>query len=436
MNKYMLTTIIACVIVMISMPIIANSTDFSTTRHHSLGNINKTTQAGSGISSIKISTRSMENSRVLGTISGHVFDPNNNAIRDAVVTADTATVRTDAEGVYTLSIPAGTYIVACAAAGYIANVQENIEVQDEQTTTLDFVLNRSVIVKDGFETYADFATNFAPWVSIDVDQSITWGIENHTFPGSEEAGAFIVFNPTSVVPPITNWSIHGGTKVALCFDDVLPADFGTGPNNDWLISGQYDSIGSNAKFEFWARSLTSQYGLERFKVGLSTGGTQPSDFTIISGTNYIEPPVVWTLYSFNIPASYIGGNVRIAINCISNNAFALLIDDFMMDLYIVGNDDPLTPVIGTTLNGNYPNPFNPETSISYTVKGTSPVVVEIYNTKGQKVKTLVNETKATGNYRIKWNGTDEYNRKVSAGVYYYKMSTRDYSATKKMILMK
>ncbi len=90
----------------------------------------------------------------------------------------------------------------------------------------------------------------------------------------------------------------------------------------------------------------------------------------------------------------------------------------------------------TALAGNYPNPFNPETVISYSVKNSTPVVLDIYNTRGQRIKTLVNETKASGNYTVKWDGTDENGQKVSSGVYFYKMNAGKYSSSKKMILMK
>jgi serine protease len=100
------------------------------------------------------------------------------------------------------------------------------------------------------------------------------------------------------------------------------------------------------------------------------------------------------------------------------------------------NTDNTIPELTTALTGNYPNPFNPETTISFTVKAATPVIVEIYNTKGQKVKTLVNETKAQGNHTINWNGTDDKGTKVSGGVYLYRMNAGKYTSTKKMIMMK
>jgi len=101
----------------------------------------------------------------------------------------------------------------------------------------------------------------------------------------------------------------------------------------------------------------------------------------------------------------------------------------------VDNDDPVIPAV-TTLKGNYPNPFNPQTTISFSVKESVPVTIEIYNVKGQLVKTLVSETKAPGNHSVVWQGDDNNGRSVSSGIFFYKMQAGKYSSTRKMILMK
>ncbi len=94
-------------------------------------------------------------------------------------------------------------------------------------------------------------------------------------------------------------------------------------------------------------------------------------------------------------------------------------------------------VKATILNGNYPNPFNPETTISFSVAQTSSLVnLEIYNLKGQNIKTLVNEILPAGSHSVIWNGTDDMGKSVASGVYLYKMKTGNYTSTKKMILMK
>ena len=90
----------------------------------------------------------------------------------------------------------------------------------------------------------------------------------------------------------------------------------------------------------------------------------------------------------------------------------------------------------TKLAGNYPNPFNPVTNIAYSIIDAGNVTIEVYNLRGQLVKTLVNETKETGNHTAIWNGTDNSKKNVSSGIYFYKMKSSNYTSTKKMILLK
>jgi len=101
----------------------------------------------------------------------------------------------------------------------------------------------------------------------------------------------------------------------------------------------------------------------------------------------------------------------------------------------VSNDNNSIPAV-TALKGNYPNPFNPETTISFGMNKAGKVDVVIYNILGQKVKTLLSENKEAGIHHVVWNGKDANNRSVASGVYFYKMRNGKYSSTKKMILMK
>lgn len=101
----------------------------------------------------------------------------------------------------------------------------------------------------------------------------------------------------------------------------------------------------------------------------------------------------------------------------------------------VSNEDELIPVATTELLGNYPNPFNPETLISYSLKDATPVRLEIYNSKGQRIRVLVDETQASGWYRALWNGRDDHGKPVSSGIYMYRMSAGSYSASRKMVLL-
>ena len=97
--------------------------------------------------------------------------------------------------------------------------------------------------------------------------------------------------------------------------------------------------------------------------------------------------------------------------------------------------NPITPA-KFTLTGNYPNPFNPSTTISYSIPSDGNVELTVYNIKGQKVKTLINGTQPTGVYNVTWNGKDDNDRSVSSGLYFYKLRSSGKTAVKKMLLLK
>jgi len=98
--------------------------------------------------------------------------------------------------------------------------------------------------------------------------------------------------------------------------------------------------------------------------------------------------------------------------------------------------DDNIPVVRTELLGNTPNPFNPETIIYYNIKESTPLKINIYDMKGQLVKTLIDEVKTPGHYKVVWDGKDNHNQPVSSGVFFYQMQCKNYSCTKKMLLLK
>ena len=85
---------------------------------------------------------------------------------------------------------------------------------------------------------------------------------------------------------------------------------------------------------------------------------------------------------------------------------------------------------------NYPNPFIAETTISYTIFISSNVIIEIFDTQGKKIKTLVNEYKSSGEHSVVWNGTNENKIPAGTGIYFYRLKTENKIILKKMILIK
>jgi hypothetical protein len=90
----------------------------------------------------------------------------------------------------------------------------------------------------------------------------------------------------------------------------------------------------------------------------------------------------------------------------------------------------------TKLEGNFPNPFNPKTAIRFSLSSSEHVSLAVYDISGRLVKELVNGQMAVGNHEIIWDGKSNTGSKAASGVYFYKMSAGDYSATDKMVMLK
>ena len=84
-----------------------------------------------------------------------------------------------------------------------------------------------------------------------------------------------------------------------------------------------------------------------------------------------------------------------------------------------------------SLDQNYPNPFNPTTNIRFAIPQSSFVTLKVYNILGKEIATLVNEQKESGIYDVNFDASD-----LASGVYVYKIQAGNFSATKKLMLMK
>jgi len=290
---------------------------------------------------------------MMGILSGNVTDYGTSGpVEGAVITAGEFSGTSNGQGHYQFQVYQGTYTVTCVRGGYQLWSQENVWIPGGQNTTLDIVLREltfpasgvsavpaanqasaelswraagsgSPTFTDGFEDYEDFALTFAPWTLIDGDQRPTYGLTGNNFPNESSPMAWIIFNPSATTPPITNLPPHGGAKMAACFScQPYPT------NDDWLIAPAHTPEAGDV-FSFWARSYTASYGLERFTVAVSTTGTAPADFTVISGYGYIQAPVAWTNYSFDLTA-YAGQEIYVAVHCVSDDAFILFVDDVLL----------------------------------------------------------------------------------------------------------
>jgi len=90
----------------------------------------------------------------------------------------------------------------------------------------------------------------------------------------------------------------------------------------------------------------------------------------------------------------------------------------------------------TALFNNFPNPFNPETTIRFALLENKNVLIEIFNIRGQKLITLINGYMSAGYHQVIWDGRDINNNQVGSGIYFYRMRAGEYQSIRRMILMK
>jgi hypothetical protein len=197
-----------------------------------------------------------------------------------------------------------------------------------------------------------------------------------------------------------------------------------------------------------------------YKVHVSTA----YDFSVSDYTSHLFMEVLnadntpnWQERNINL-SQFAGQTVYIAFNLWGGSPVTLKIDEVSVGnvgdqdiTFNVAETDTVERPVATRLS-NYPNPFNPSTTISFTVGkafmhsennvgGTDKSVpynvrIDIYNIKGQKIRNLVNGQYGAGEHKVVWNGTDDNGAYVSGGVYFYRMKAGEITETKKMMLMK
>jgi PKD repeat protein len=227
---------------------------------------------------------------------------------------------------------------------YAQSTKSIVEGQKVIIESTKNLLNIEPNITEDFENYSDFTTSFSPWILNDIDQTVTYGITDITFPNSGTEMAYIIFNPNNTTPSLgddSELAAHSGEKFAACFSSI-PSEGST--NNDWLITPAL-SLNGNSGLNFYAKSYTTEYGAEKLNVLVSTSGTNPSDFTAIT-ENTLLLPSDWTEFTYDL-SQYNNQEIHIAFQCVSEDAFILMLDDIL-----VSTDENTG---GSTLNGQVTN---------------------------------------------------------------------------------
>jgi len=177
-----------------------------------------------------------------------------------------------------------------------------------------------------------------------------------------------------------------------------------------------------------------------------------------------EPNLCWPADVFNANSVFVIYRDDTAIASVEIDVFSFMDEDVielnqyvyhikayneLKDIYSVPSNSVLITVQTTSEHEeinpvyvfsttNYPNPFNPETVIRFEVQGSRFVNIEVYNLRGQKVRTLLDGSSefGAGSHDVVWNGQDDSGRSMSSGVYLYRIQAGDDVAVRRMLLMK
>lgn len=292
------------------------------------------------------------------------------------------------------------------------------------------------------------AGNISFWRKVSSEQNYDWlrfsinGTEMATWSGTQDWAQFSY--PVEPGTRTFKWaytkdnSVSSGSDCAWIDDIVFPM---SGSGSAAMLYSPTEEIAFNNvaagtvhSADFVIRNLgnATLSGMISVPAGFTlsqNGNNLPGDYnySLEAGANG-----VFTLnYTVPTPAVNYDGVIMISSNDTNNPAM-------MINIHVtanVSNDDPNAPFV-TKLQGNFPNPFNPETAIRFSTKEAGPVKVTVFNIKGQVVKSLVNSNLPAGNHRVIWNGKDDNNRGVASGIYMYRMEAPGYTKTLKMMLMK
>jgi len=195
---------------------------------------------------------------------------------------------------------------------------------------------------DSFESYDDFVINPSPWITWSEYDVRNYGMTGVSFPNDDQPYVMLIMNPNETDPPIVEDNpAQDGDKYAI----VTVKTGSPTLDNKWVITPEL-SFNETSQLNFWGRSITDAYGLERIRVMVSTSGSDPDDFTKISEGDYMEVPVDWTEYTYSLSA-FAGETGYVAINYVSDDSFIFMLDNFKVT---AEEDTPEDLIYTATLN--------------------------------------------------------------------------------------
>jgi hypothetical protein len=311
-------------------------------------------------------------------------------------------------------------------------------------------LNFVLAVEDdfGYEVNLDFEIMVGGWYD-NAERNRGWTI---TAPGDDAtSGIWVRVDPVGtsyngdIVQPEDDHTDDG----SFCFVTGNGSVGGTAGEND--VDGGSTTLLSPVFELQGAISATVSY----WRWYTNTSGNNPDqdwwDVEVTSdGTNWIslehtqESLAAWTQFTFDL-ADYIPLTDNVQLRFIARDDYPgslveAAVDDFLLQVVwsvIAGADDEQDHLpVRLSLAENYPNPFNPKTTINFDLPRPSRVELAVYDLSGRRVATLVSDELDAGRHAITWLGRDDADRQVASGVYFYRLQAGDEVMNRKMMLVK
>ncbi|MCD4797165.1 MAG: T9SS type A sorting domain-containing protein [Candidatus Cloacimonetes bacterium] len=392
-----------------------------------------------------------------GYIAGNVSlsgGPGN--IEEVIISAGGIERSPDSDGNYSIPVPQGIYDVSASLPGYITSTVEDVSVTEWETTSVNFILEET--------TVADPPENLVSSTYFN-DVTLEWDIPGSN--GDRDEIALCGTKPDKdrkkagrIKDTFRNRSLLG-YKIYRDGEEIAAID-------DFLITTYSDAGLDAGEYNYYVTAIYDGGESSPSNIEVVIIILPPPTDLIYTIYNVTEVVLQWTAPTGGESRNYSGYNIyRNDMLLVENCTQLYYIDQNLtpgtytyyvtarygeyesepsneVEVEITDADDMLKP-IKTELGNNYPNPFNLSgtgrcaiTTISFSLntENTENTELMIYNLKGQKVKTLINEQLPAGNYSVVWDGKDNTNKSVSSGIYLYRMKTKNYSSTKKMMILK
>ncbi len=392
------------------------------------------------------------NPPLMGYIQGDVtLNGGAGNVEDVQIAAGNFVAHPNIEGDYILPVPPGIYDVTASLTGYEPETSAGVVVVELQTTTVNFILEPIAILNPPENLIATVYENNveliwdAPEELISDSAHRTKQDELSLFDRSNLRNDSIskLSEEPANLRILSGYKIYRNEEIIHEITDPLTTTYLDenldGGEYTYYVVAVYDEGDSGpSNIQVVEIILPVPINLSYFILNENVNLNWQAPDTIIplSGYNVYRDD---EFLAGTISTVYVDVNVPIGTHTYYVTARYGSYESGPSNEVVVEMteaDFVLTPLF-TELSGNFPNPFNPETTINFALKDAGNVRVEIYNIKGKKVRTLMDGYLEADFHSIVWNGKDDGNKTVSSGIYFYKMKAGDkYSSTRKMILMK